>query len=726
MEEDSNVALFKPQIPTPSQLQAFLQRHLDLLLQERNAELEESHLLLSSTSPKLLERNGLALCRLGVLNTSVGMGGKNLVELHRPTAYHNDVKFPPNTFRTGDVVVIVDEADSESGGKKASKKQAGATKDTDESIDGVVTRMTDTKIVIAIGSKKKKGSSDGDSPLPTRCRVVKVANEVTWDRMEKNLIRLASKLGIPVRTSRGIRGGQSGTPADDADSSSDDEAPSHGASAKQSATLSTSLPPAPSTVSHVPHLIRALLALESPSSIPSSLPEPPLPLFNTSLNPSQTQALSRALACKDIHLIHGPPGTGKTTLLVELILQLVIGKGERILVAGSSNLAVDNLAAKLLEFRKGREKDLKPVRIGHPARILTSIQNHTLDYLSTNSSAGQLLSDVRSELASAYSSLYTSKDSASSAGNKSTSRRGTSSQNNKRVTGSERRALQEEVRALRTELKSRERGLFTQTIEDANVVLSTLHGAAGGVLERSLRKGNNQDEEQDRRKRYFDTVIVDEACQALEASIWGAVLDKQQDGEQGTRVILAGDDKQLGPVVKSSDDHKKKAKAGGKAEGKKSTKAKKSAAKDDKSADAELSASTEKHLPVASTADEDGPDDEDHSEDDEHTVSSSKLTNTRPILCPPRTLSTTMFSRLLGLYGSGLKSLLQIQYRMNDVIMDYPNQAMYEGKLVAHESCRDSWVGDGRFFDWKGSEADLDEIKGGRVVFFDTAGSERE
>lgn len=726
MGEASIPPLYKTIPPSPSQVQSFLQRHLSLLLQERQAEVEESHLLLSSVSPRVLERNGLALCRLGMLNTSVGMGGKSLVELHRPAAYHTETNLPAHSFRSGDVVAIVDEAEgSGSGGSKKGKGKSAVAGESSD-IDGVVTRVTDTKIVVAIGSRRRGaggGAADADSGLPTRCRVVKVANEVTWERMEKNLMRLATKLGVPVRTSRGIRGGGGGK-TDDLDASSSDEE-EDGAAARKSknntnaAAAATPLPPAPSVLSPVPRLIGALLALDPPQSPPiASLAPPPLPLFNPNLNPSQTQALSRALASRDIHLIHGPPGTGKTTVLVELILQLVIGKGERVLVAGSSNLAVDNLAAKLLEYRKGRESNLKPVRVGHPARILTSLQSHTLDHLSTNSSSGQLLSDVRRELAAAYASLYTSKDaSGASAGNKSTSRRGTSSLNNKRVTGSDRKKLWEEVRALKAELRRRECGLFTDTIQDANVVLSTLHGASGGVLERSLRRQKAADDTA-KQPRRFDTVIVDEACQALEASIWGALLDKfEEEGGEACRVILAGDDKQLGPVVKSESNAAMEVRA--------KTKDKKNKKGSEKKSEVAGRATddVQEHLSSLQINAEDGAASDAECDADADVDSPQTPSRT---LRPPRSLSLTLFSRLLSIYGPGLKSLLTIQYRMNNAIMAYPNEAMYDGQLVAHDSCADSWVGDGRLMGWQGggNESDLDDIKGGRVVFFDTAGSE--
>lgn len=184
-----DVAVRKTIPPTPRNIQAFIQGHLDRLQKERQAELEESRLLLSAVSPKVLEANGLALTRLGVLSTSIGIGGKRMVELHRPTAYHSDANLPPNAFRSGDVVAIVDEAAAgagESTSGKASKGKASTSKGNKEAepIDGVVVKVLDTKIVVAISHRRKGGSTDAaeEDPLPTRCRLVKVANEVTWER----------------------------------------------------------------------------------------------------------------------------------------------------------------------------------------------------------------------------------------------------------------------------------------------------------------------------------------------------------------------------------------------------------------------------------------------------------------------------------------------------------------------------------------------------------------
>ena len=103
------------------------------------------------------------------------------------------------------------------------------------------------------------------------------------------------------------------------------------------------------------------------------------------LNESQQSAVAFALAADDIAIIHGPPGTGKTTAIVELICQAV-DRGETVLACAPSNTAVDNILERLLvhrnRLRGGSEKAGEPVvRIGHPARVDEELRAFTLDAL---------------------------------------------------------------------------------------------------------------------------------------------------------------------------------------------------------------------------------------------------------------------------------------------------------------------------------------------------------
>lgn len=111
---------------------------------------------------------------------------------------------------------------------------------------------------------------------------------------------------------------------------------------------------------------------------------------NRSLDDTQAGAVSLALSAKDVALIHGPPGTGKTTAVVEYILQEV-RRGSRVLAAAASNVAVDNLVERLARA----DRTLKVVRVGHPARLLPQVgrqgflQNRCLKSMFSHQDFGQ-------------------------------------------------------------------------------------------------------------------------------------------------------------------------------------------------------------------------------------------------------------------------------------------------------------------------------------------------
>ena len=94
-----------------------------------------------------------------------------------------------------------------------------------------------------------------------------------------------------------------------------------------------------------------------------------LQLYNDGLNAAQKEAIGKCLMAQDIGMIHGPPGTGKTTTVVELILQTVKTQRSKVLACAPSNIAVDNIIERLHVC----EPNLRIVRIGHPARLLESV-----------------------------------------------------------------------------------------------------------------------------------------------------------------------------------------------------------------------------------------------------------------------------------------------------------------------------------------------------------------
>lgn len=217
------------------------------------------------------------------------------------------------------------------------------------------------------------------------------------------------------------------------------------------------------------------------------------------LNESQQEAIRFALASREVALIHGPPGTGKTHTLIELILQL-LARNQRILVCGPSNISVDNIVERLAPHK------VPMVRLGHPARLLPGVLNHSLEVLTKTSDAAGIVKDIRAEMDAKQSSIRKTRN------------------------GRERRAIYGEMRELRKEYREREGRVVADLVKESKVMLSTLHGAGGWNL----------------KNERFDVVVVDEASQALEAQCWIPVLSSGAE-----KLVLAGDHLQLPPTIKS-------------------------------------------------------------------------------------------------------------------------------------------------------------------------------
>ncbi|WFD42167.1 DNA helicase [Malassezia psittaci] len=558
--------------PDAEHIQKWIERQRELIDLERNEEREQNALLVSKCAPRFLERNGLALLGLYASSIRIGQGAKLLVDLERSNAIHSSSQFPPHTFRPGDVVEIRE--------SKSTKKGAELPKGD----RGVVFRVKETQVTIALDGAGK--GSDEDKPveydLAPVLQLVKLANEVTYDRMDKSMTALMRNLGLE----------------------------------KGQELASLSQP-----------VIRCLFGL-SPPTWSNSVSE--ISWVNPNFNKAQQSAIEFALRSDQLALIHGPPGTGKTTVIAEFVLQLVRRNPKtRVLVCGASNLAVDNLLERVL-FTPGYKEVLQATdslvtRIGHPARIMDSLTNATLDVQTTMSSEGQLVRDIAKEIDEIMSMLSSSK-SAARAGNKS-------ARNAQRPKGAERRKLWEQVRELRKEYRKREQSLTTNVLQRARIVMATCHGAGSRQLQSTE----------------FDYVIIDEACQAVEPTCWTAILKLAQHG----KLILAGDHLQLPPTVKAK-----------------------------------------KSLDVVGD---------------------------RAGLHLPSSLETTLFDRLLDMYGDGCKVLLSTQYRMCEEIMAFPNEAMYESRLKAADSCRAIRLYDLDSVD-KPTEED-DELWSAPLVFYDTTGS---
>ena len=187
------------------------------------------------------------------------------------------------------------------------------------------------------------------------------------------------------------------------------------------------------------------------------------------------------------------------------MLQLLHRK-QRILVCGPSNISVDNIVERLAPHK------VPIIRLGHPARLLPSVLNHSLDVLIQTSEAAVIVKDVRKEMDNKQASIKKTRS------------------------GRERKAIYGDIKELRKEYRERERQCISSLVSGSKVVLATLHGAGGYQL----------------RHEHFDVVIIDEASQALEAQCWIPLFSAK-------KVVLAGDHLQLPPTVKAVPSNSKSA-----------------------------------------------------------------------------------------------------------------------------------------------------------------------
>ncbi|KAK9477393.1 P-loop containing nucleoside triphosphate hydrolase protein [Lipomyces japonicus] len=391
--------------------------------------------------------------------------------------------------------------------------------------EGVVTRISGTTVHVSIDERY----ADQTVQLTGRLWIVKLVDSVTYKRMNETLDAL-SKLTSPT------------------------------------------------------NLQRIMLGVEEPTIGISK----EVVFFDDTLNQSQKEAVNFAISSSEVSIVHGPPGTGKTYTIIEIIRQLV-SRGERVLVCGPSNIAVDTI----LERLDGVIPPSGLLRVGHPARILQSTQRHSLDIILKSSDAGQIARDVRNEIDNSFAKIKKTKS------------------------GRERSAIYQDIKHLRKEYKVREKKALAEVVQSGVVVVCTLHGAGSQFLTGVQ----------------FNTVIIDEVSQSLEPQCWIPIINHPEV----KKVVIAGDNKQLPPTIKATGNEK--------------------------------------------------------------------------------ILGTTLFDRLVSIHGDKIKRLLNVQYRMNTDIMEYPSAALYNGKLIAADSVKDRVLAELEY-------VVENEDSSTRVLWIDTQGGE--
>ncbi|WP_419558568.1 AAA domain-containing protein [Prevotella sp.] len=209
------------------------------------------------------------------------------------------------------------------------------------------------------------------------------------------------------------------------------------------------------------------------------------------LNASQEKAVNEVLWAKDVTVVHGPPGTGKTTTLVEAIFE-TLRRESQVLVCAQSNMAVDWISEKLVD------RGINVLRIGNPTRVNDKMLSFTYER--------------RFEAHPDYPQLWSI-------------RKAIRELRQQRKHADSWHQKMDRLKSRATELELRIR---SSLFGEARVIASTLTGAANRVLEGEK----------------YSTLFIDEAAQALEAACWIAI-------RKAGRVILAGDHCQLPPTVKS-------------------------------------------------------------------------------------------------------------------------------------------------------------------------------
>ena len=354
------------------------------------------------------------------------------------------------------------------------------------------------------------------------------------------------------------------------------------------------------------------LGLESPKEIQKISIKP-----CTKLNSTQQEAVEKALG-SEVFLIHGPPGTGKTSTLIELILQEV-QRGNKVLATADSNTAVDNMLQRLAKH------DLSLVRIGHPARILYELEEFSIYAKYEKSLEAEAIKKGWEEIGVLVKMRdQHSKPTQARARGMSHDRITTLAARGKSMRGVSVATLQSMAKWIKMDrkiesavqnLRSQEERIYQKIIQEADVVLST-----NGMIMSDMLKNN-----------HFDVAIIDEGSQQVIPSTLIPIMHAK-------RFIIAGDHKQLPPTV----------------------------------------------------------------------VSDSKE------------LKKSLFEELIEKYQQH-SSMLRVQYRMHQKIMEFSNQEFYEGKLIADESVKNHTIKDLGLNEPKHCKEILGETP---IVFVDTKGTE--
>ncbi|WP_020596941.1 AAA domain-containing protein [Spirosoma panaciterrae] len=228
------------------------------------------------------------------------------------------------------------------------------------------------------------------------------------------------------------------------------------------------------------------------------------------LNPSQVAAVEKIVSANELAIVHGPPGTGKTTTLIQAIKTLIKQDHQKILVVAPSNTAVDLLSEKL------HDEGLNVLRIGNPARVSDRLMALTLDHKVAEHSAMKEAKKLKKQANEFRNMAHKYK------------------RNFGKAERDQRKALFDEAHRIMKDVANTEQYVIDDLVAKAQVITATLVGANHYTV----------------RQLTYHTAVIDEAGQALEPACWIPILKAQ-------KVVLAGDHCQLPPTIKSPEAARK-------------------------------------------------------------------------------------------------------------------------------------------------------------------------
>lgn len=238
-----------------------------------------------------------------------------------------------------------------------------------------------------------------------------------------------------------------------------------------------------------------------PSASPTVVSTKITQFQSNTLNNSQKSAVEQSYAATDFHIIHGPPGTGKTTTLVELVYQLHKSK-ERIVISAPSNAAIDHLGLQLAKIK------LPFIRIGNTTKINEALLPYTIEGKMEKANLKTTIKNLRIQSEQLRKMAHQYK------------------RNFGKSERDQRKLLLQEVKSIRKEIRSLQEAFEEKEFAQTKIILGTPVG---------IQDAHFEDDS-------FDTLIFDEAGQCLEPLSW-MLFGKAK------KLILAGDPYQLPPTV---------------------------------------------------------------------------------------------------------------------------------------------------------------------------------